>query len=227
MPWILSIWDNKGQVTEVTNLIEVWHGWDVSPSLWKGIQRGRKGGIHVRHSRKAVWTGPMVDWDGSQTCTFPPNTAVPPRTQWRSTCQLLTFPRSRLLSFLTTACPQKHSSVAGHHHGAGELGPHCEHGRAVWAAWKLQVGGNSWPARKALTVSLLSWSPSTIPLTSQRWTGPCWAKRSVWTTVGAYLVIPASSSQTWHSCHSSFSSGHTPWPWPWRSSNSAVTSLRR
>ena len=131
------------------------------------------------------------------------------------------------LSFLATACPRKHSSVAGHHHGAGELGPHCEHGRAVWAAWKLQVGGHSWPARKALTVSLLSWSPSTIPLTSQRWTGPCWAKRSVWTTVGAYLVIPASSSQTWHSCHSSFSSGHTPWPWPWRSSNSAVTSRRR
>ena len=102
-----------------------------------------------------------------------------------------------------------------------------EGGRGAWAAWKLQWGGNSWPPRKALTVSLLSWSPSTTPLTSQRWTGPCWAKRSVWTMVGAYLGIPASSSQTWHSCPSSFSSGHTPWPWPWRSSNSAAISLPR
>ena len=57
-----------------------------------------------------------------------------------------------------------------------------EGGRGAWAAWKLQWGGNSWPPRKALTVSLLSWSPSTTPLTSQRWTGPCWAKRSVWTS---------------------------------------------
>lgn len=45
MLWILNLWDTKGQVTEVTNLTEVWTRVGCEPQHVKGcLKRKEKGG---------------------------------------------------------------------------------------------------------------------------------------------------------------------------------------
>ena len=236
MPWIWGFWDTIRGSDWSNWPKKGLTGWGVNPNMWKGACKDREGESQCETLQEGGADRTMVDslssGPGLWGRGIPPavlflcasSTAVHPSTQRKNTSQLLIFQRSLLL-VLKATCPQGHHSVAGLH-GAGGMGPLRKRDGCVGCLGTAREAtadptGQPWPFLSC------AWSSSTTPLTSQRWTGPCWARRNVWTTVGACSGIPASSSQTWPSCPSSFSSGHTPWPWPWKSSNSAAISLPR
>lgn len=173
-------------------------------------------GERNRHT-KCLWEG-QIYWGRKHLPAA--LKATDPRTRWRNTCGSLIFVGSWLLMIPRTPCPQERLCywTGGLGTLEGLIGGVIT--RDHREKDSLSVGG-SWP------LFFCAWSPSTPPLTSQRWTGLCWARRNVWAMGGACLGAPASSSPTWPSCPSSFSLGLTPWPWLWRNSNSAAISPPR
>lgn len=209
--WILGIWDTK-----------VGNGWNDPRGDWQGMwsplcermwQRGwrgenkdetlQEGGVH----RTCGWLmgARPAEGEGIFSLHFSSLLAQQCILEHREETHVSSSSSQGACHSMNQPVPRNITVLLRTPSWPGGLGSLRGCGKVCWLPGDgsgkdtADSSGRCWP------IVSCAWSPSTTPLTSQRWTGPCWARRSVWAMAGACLGIPASLSQTWRSCPSSFS----------------------